>query len=164
MELTQKRLKELLVYDQKTGGFTWLRARGLRKMSKDQAGSINCKGYFQICVDGKLHLTHRLAWLYMTGEWPKGKLDHVNCDPTDNRFSNLRLATDRQNAGNRKINKNNKSGIKGVHWHKYNRKWVAKIGINGKRKTLGNFDRKEDAAKAYRKAAKEYFGDFARTD
>lgn len=90
------------------------------------------------------------------------RVDHINGDTLDNRRSNLRLATAMQNSRNRKINSNNSSGLKGVHWHKGHRKWGAKIGVNWKQIGLGYFDTKEAAYAAYCEAALRYYGQFAR--
>lgn len=89
-------------------------------------------------------------------------VDHINGNPQDNRFANLRLASNIENCWNRKINRNNKSGYKGVSWHKGQRKWVAQIGYMWKRLCIGYFETKEEAARAYDTKAIELFGKFAR--
>lgn len=90
--------------------------------------------------------------------------DHINGNTLDNRRANLRLCTNSQNLGNRGKPSNNKSGYKGVSWHTKERKWKAFICSNRKTKGLGSYTNKEDAARAYDKAAKEMFGEFARTN
>lgn len=87
-------------------------------------------------------------------------VDHINHNKLDNRKSQLRVCTFEQNLMNQKKYKNNSSGYKGVSWHK-NKKWVAQIQINGKRKNLGYFETKEDAAEAYNEAAKNIYKEFA---
>lgn len=88
-------------------------------------------------------------------------VDHINGDTLDNRRSNLRIATRRQNARNRtSIQNRNKSGFRGVCFHKNTRKWVAQISLNGKRKNLGYFTTPEEAAKVFDSAAKEMYGEF----
>ena len=89
-------------------------------------------------------------------------VDHIDCDPLNNRRSNLRLATNSQNQWNSKRYRNNTSGFKGVSFHKNNNKWAANIQHNGKQRHLGNFDSPEEAHAAYCKAAEEFFGEFAR--
>jgi hypothetical protein len=98
--LTAERLRELLHYDPDTGVFTWLRVKGRRVRVGALSGKANGGGYFQIGVDGRIYYAHRLAWLYVHGEWPVASIDHVNCDRCDNRLANLRPATKAQNAAN----------------------------------------------------------------
>lgn len=92
---------------------------------------------------------------------PHEQADHINGNGLDNRRENLRLATKSQNNANRRISKNNKSGYKGVSWHKASGKWVAGIKVNGKSINLGGYDTPEQAHKAYCDAAIKYFGEFA---
>ena len=87
--------------------------------------------------------------------------DHVDRDGLNNQRSNLRLATTSQNHMNRELRSDNTSGFKGVSWHKYNKKWRALIGVNGRVIHLGYFDDMRVAARAYNQAALEHFGDFA---
>jgi hypothetical protein len=162
-ELTAERLRESLKFDRETGVFTRRMVRGGYKVD-DVAGSNNGRGYSIIMVDGRNYPAHRLAWLHVTGEWPIGDLDHINGDTADNRFSNLREATESQNLANARMPANNTSGFKGVSWHKHTRKWVASIGLNGKVKSLGYFATRERAFIEYIFAAWRYFGDFAKID
>jgi hypothetical protein len=67
-------------------------------------------------LTGVLYREHRLAWLYMTGEWPTHEIDHINGDRVDNRFCNLREATASENRWNSRKRVNNTSGYKGVSW------------------------------------------------
>lgn len=125
------------------------------------AGWITEWGYRKIEVDGRAYLAHRLAWLYMTGEWPEGEVDHKDCDPANNEWGNLRLATRGQNAQNSSLRADNTSGVKGVSKHPQYDKWVARVGKDGKKHYLGVFPTKEGAeaaAKAFRQAL---HGEFA---
>ena len=154
--LTQERLKELLHYDLDTGLFTWINSTNRSIKIKSVAGGKTSKGYTQIRADKKLYLAHRLAWLYVYGDFPENFLDHVNEKPSDNRISNLRLATHQENGHNKSTpHKNNTSGFLGVIWQKPNKKWLAQIRINGKRKHLGLFNTSEDASEAYKTAKRE---------
>ena len=85
--ITEARLKERLHYDPDTGIFTWLKMSRQPKRLGSVAGG-RCDGYIQIYLDGLIYRAHRLAWLYMTGEWPVGYLDHKNGVRDDNRWCN----------------------------------------------------------------------------
>lgn len=91
----------------------------------------------------------------------KEQVDHINHDSLDNRRENLRLASVSENACNRHPRKDNRSGFKGVSWHKEKRCWVTRIQVNGKRYEIGHFDDPINAAKAYDITAKELHGKFA---
>ena len=89
------------------------------------------------------------------------QVDHINRNRLDNRKANLRVVTKSENLKNKEIYKNNKSGFRGVSWNASKRKWVAQINVNEKRKHVGSFASPEEAARAYDKAAKENYGEFA---
>jgi hypothetical protein len=91
-------------------------------------------------------------------------VDHRNGDGLDNRRANLRSATNSQNQANRGKSKRNKSGFKGVYFHKPAQKFLASIQFEGKLRHLGLFADPIEAAKAYDAAALEYFGQFAKTN
>lgn len=152
--LTQKILKELVNYNPDTGAFKWMQAAMLISGRSKGPGRIDTHGYLQISVNGKRHLAHRLAWLYVYGEWPN-QIDHINGDRLDNRIPNLRDVNSLENAKNQKKYKNNKSGVIGVGWNKRACKWRARITVDGYTKELGSFSKKEDAKKARSKAEKE---------
>lgn len=170
--LTAEYVRERLAYDPETGGFTWrqpvlLRTGGVRVPAGSRAGTYEKKGYrsIQFWIDGRRVAIkeHRLAWLYVHGEWPVDQLDHINGDRADNRIANLRPATNSQNMANRKLNDNSKSGVKGVCFHRGTQRWRARLQYNGKRIHLGDFKEKEAAQIAYEAAAKRHFGEYART-
>lgn len=160
MTLTQTRLKELLRYDPETGDFTWLVSRG-RSPAGSRAESPDSKGYIRIGIDGFLHYSHRLAFLYMTGAPPPAEVDHINRDRGDNRWTNLRLATSRDNKGNAGVRSDNTSGHRGVSWDKRSGEWQAYGRRTGRKIHLGYFDRLEEAASAAQKWRAESFKDFA---
>jgi hypothetical protein len=90
------------------------------------------------------------------------QVDHVDGNGLNCRRLNIRVATPTQNQGNRKLQRNNTSGYKGVAWDKKNLKFIATICVRGKGRTLGRFIDPEEAAHAYDAAARSYFGEFAR--
>jgi hypothetical protein len=92
---------------------------------------------------------------------PEGKVDHIDGDGLNNQRGNLRLATDPQNLWNSRKRRGS-SKFKGVYWTKRNKRWRAAITHLGVKKHLGYFDSEEAAARAYDRAAKEFFGPFAR--
>lgn len=159
--LTQDRLKQLLHYDPETGIFTRLVTTG-NLLPGTKVGRNQLNGYTSITIDRKHYYTHRLAWFYVTGSWPKNDIDHINRNRSDNRYANLREATRSLNMRNILKFKNNKSGFKGVSWCAVKNKWRANIKLNGKQTFLGYFDIPEKAHGAYVAAAEKNFGEFAR--
>jgi hypothetical protein len=149
--LTAARLKELLNYDPETGVFTWASSPHRNDLVGKQAGGVTERGYVKIRVDGTTHRAHRLAWLYVHGQWPQDRIDHINGDSTDNRISNLREAKQHENGQNRKASKSSAAGLLGVSKAAYG-KWVAVICLHRKRYHLGSFDTPEEAHQAYLKA------------
>lgn len=158
--LTQFDIKQKLNYDQDTGIFTWINVKNPNAKNGDIAGSVNRNGYLYIGLYGKKYRAHRLAWLYVTGEWPEKQIDHKNGIKTDNRFINLREASNLKNTRNRVINTNNSSGYRGVSWSSHAEKWVVHVMSKGKRKNLGYFDTAEKASKAFENYAKRNHGEF----
>lgn len=159
--LTAEHIRELLTYDPDTGIFRWRVARNNRIKAGSIAGSFKrATGYVEIHIDNKCYLAHRLAWFYMAGEWPADDIDHRNLAKDDNRWSNLRPATQSQNNANRRVMGNSKTGIKGVT--KTRDRYRAQITVNGKRKYLGTVDNPVLASYLYRLAAVIYHREFAR--
>lgn len=93
---------------------------------------------------------------------PPHHVDHINGDVLDNRKSNLRICSNKENSRNTAQHKDNMSGYKGVSWDKVRQKWIAQIGVDYKSYNLGGYEHIKDAAHAYNAAAVKYFGDFAR--
>lgn len=148
--LTQARLQYLFTYDGATGVFT----RNVdcnNTKAGTSAGSPSNKGYMRIMVDNRRYLSHRLAWLYVHGEFPKDQLDHINGVKSDNRIANLRLATNKENFQNFK----DRNGKLGTYYHKLTGKWGAQIGKDYQRWHLGLFDSQEEAHNAYKKAKQQ---------
>ncbi len=165
--LTQKRLRTLLLYVPDTGEFIWKVASGGKKVGA-VAGSIRkIRSDYQykrksINVDGTRYMAHRLAWLYVYGEWPADVIDHINGDPTDNRLTNLRSVSRSENQRNMKKSAANTSGETGVTWDRQHGKWRAQIKTFGKCKFLGLYDSIDEAARVRSKAKQDYHGGFRR--
>ena len=162
MSLTSTRLREVLDYDPDTGNFTWRVGKSGAAGIGQIAGGPTDRGYWRIEVDGTRYRAHRLAWLYMTDEWPSDQIDHINGTRSDNAWANLRLADNHLNHANSKTPSNNSSGFKGVSWVQARNKWAAYIKVNCKRLHLGYYNAPEDASAAYADAARKHWGEFAR--
>jgi hypothetical protein len=156
MTLTAEQLKNVLDYAPDTGVFTW----AIRPSKAVKAGSIaGCLekriGYVTIGVANRVYKAHRLAWLHAYGQWPKGLIDHINGNKSDNRIGNLRdVFADGNSQNVRKPNKRNKSGFMGVIW--YQNKWRASMSVNGKSKWLGDYATPEEAHQIYLEAKRKY--------
>lgn len=164
--ITAERLRQVVQYDPETGVFI-----RLEKHPNAPAGSVagysapvqnSQLRYWCIKIDNKKYSAHRLAWLYIHGNFPSRHIDHIDGNGTNNAIANLREATRSENMQNRRLHSNNTSGMRGVMWHKATGKWLAKIQANGKPKHLGLFDSQGAAHEAYVNAAKELHGVFAR--
>ena len=161
--LDQERLKQLLSYDPEIGEFRWIAPTDRMRKKGAVAGFLDAKRYRKIKIDGVCHYAHRLAWLYVHGEFPKLLIDHCNLDPSDNRMENLLEATYGENVANSVIRKS-KTGYRGVKKNSRGAMFSASIMKNGRHHFLGNYKTKEDAAAAYNRAARSLFGAFARAD
>lgn len=166
-DLTAEVVRQLLAYNPETGVFTWRfqKDKSLQwngKYAGRPAGSPGYKGYIRIRIQKKGYLAHRLAWLWMTGSWPAEEIDHRGLNTADNRFSELREASHAGNNQNKPISRKNRIGIKGVGFDRQTGKFRVKIGFQNKTVHIGRFDKIDDAAAAYRRAAERFHGEFAR--
>lgn len=148
-KITQKELKKLIKYDKKTGEFFSFAVNR-------NVGHVGTKGYLFVNVKGKRYRAHRLAWFYVTGEWPD-IVDHIDGNITNNKWKNLRQVNNQENQRNTKIHSHNTSGHMGVRWCKSTSKWRAVIRVDSKEIHLGRFKEFKDAVKA-RKEAEEKYG------
>ena len=144
--ITQARLKELVSYDPETGVMLCLTRRAHRCPVGSIAGNPGTDGHLKAKFEGRMYLIHRLAWLYMTGDWPRHQIDHINGNPADNRWPNLRDVPQAINNQNqRKPQRINKTGFLGVVCR--DGRYTSKLG-----KHLGSFNTGEEAHAAYLKA------------
>ena len=130
IEIMDESVKQILSYNPVSGKFNWLVSVGKRSVVGQEAGSINDEGYVYIQVSGKRYSGHRLAWFFVTGEVPTGQIDHINGVRDDNRFSNLRDVSQRENCGNRvRPNTMNTTGFLGVTL--FRGEYLAQVTVNG---------------------------------
>lgn len=172
-DITPETCRKLIEYDPATGRLTW-KMRDLRYFADERshrswnakwpgkpAIAAECRrpGGQLVRLIGQLLdrpvKAHRVAWAIYYGEWPSGELDHINGNPADNRIENLRMVTRTENARNASMHADNRSGFAGVSWNKRTRKWTATLGINKRRKYLGEYDTPEAAWEARKKAQVE---------
>lgn len=148
--LTQSLLMDALDFNPETGVFVWKKPTSNRVRAGRVAGRVTVIGYVAIGIYGKLYSAHRLAWLWVYGEWPKNELDHIDHNRQNNAINNLRNVTRSQNNENRiTAQSNNIVGLLGVSFLKDTRKYQARIQINGKQKKIGYFPTAEEAHAAY---------------
>ena len=159
--MNQEDIKCLLKYNPKTGIFNWAHQLNNNVNYGDIAGHRNEFARIVITIDHKNYQSNRLAWLYMTGEWPKNEITHINGKNDDNRWANLRYASRQEICKNKSIQRNNKSGIAGVSWIKARRIWHVSIRVDKKDRYLGRFKSKFEASCA-RKSAENKHGYYER--
>lgn len=164
-------LKECFLYEPLTGKLYW-RERPQHHFSKvmffiywnkrwagKEAFYTSPKGRVFGMLDGKYCAAHRVIWKLMTGKEPPTLIDHKDRNPTNNKWTNLRVATKSQNCVNRDIDPRNTSGYGGVHKHKNNNRWVAQLGARSQKRYLGIFDSPEKARAVWLAKAKKVYGE-----
>jgi hypothetical protein len=155
--LTQEIVRSVFHYDPETGAL-------IRRLS--YGGCVGrpieaiSRGRRRLALAGRNYFATRIIWLYVYGYLPDCDIDHVDRNPLNDKLSNLRLASRAQNSANKVKYRTNTSGYKGVR-HRSDGRWVAEIGINGKRRHLGSFKSSAAAHAAYAAAARALQGDFA---
>lgn len=167
MMLPQEYLNECFAYDMQTGVLTWSARpayhfadqsycdRWNARFPGKPAGKVNKVGYVRVVVANKQLLAHRVIWTMLYGDSPE-QIDHLNGDKTDNRLVNIEGGSSKENMRNQRRHSNNTSGICGVSWDKTRGLWHAYIGIGEcRRRSIGMFDRKQDAISARRAAERE---------
>ena len=173
-KLDPEYLRQCFSYDAQSGVLTWrVRPREHFKggagwhnfnnqFANRPAGSKTDSGYIDVTINGAGYPIARVIWAMHTGQSEFSHVDHIDGDPTNNRASNLRLATFAENARNRTHESNNSSGVRGVTWHKHSRKWWARVTLDGKTHSLGVYKTIEEAAVVVYEAKQRMFGEFAR--
>lgn len=150
-------VREYFRYCPETGEVYWKKSPATSIPEGSLAGGKDSRGYMKVQLKGRQLYLHRIVFILMGEHLPKGsQVDHINGDKSDNRWSNLRIATARQNCANRKPPENKTSGVVGVCWDKRKRKWRAYC----RHKHLGYFDCPVEAGDVYEKVSKEMYGEF----
>lgn len=159
--LSRDRLLELLNYDAETGNFSWRVARGSVTKGSLVGTSHSC-GYARVRIDGELYYCHRLVFLIEDGVMPEFEVDHIDGNTSNNKRTNLRKSTHKENLTSTKLRKDNTSGHKGVYYKKDLGKFVVQAKVNGKQTYFGIYLTLEEAAEKARQVREEYFKEFAR--
>lgn len=174
IEFAVEVLWEILDYDPETGILIWERrneedceywtARGARNFNSQYSGKeagcvrkVRNRDYFRRELklpDGKNYLAHRVAWAWMTGEWPENMIDHEDQDSLNNRWNNLRDVDNSVNQRNTTRRKDNSSGVTGVSWHCGT--WLVRISTEDGQIRVGRSKCLEEATKMRRDAEREY--------
>ena len=159
---TPQELRNLLSYDERSGTLKWLprtpdqfadNPRGAEKIcemwnnryaGKPALACASKRGYLTGKLGDRSVMAHRVAFALFHGRWPVA-VDHINGDMADNRIENLRDVDHSQNMRNRRMSRNNQTGVVGVHWSAAHNKWLATISHSNKSHVIGRFDDKDDA-------------------
>jgi hypothetical protein len=153
-----EQIRAALDYNPETGEFTF-RPRGNQRFDGRFAGrrtfsTLDTDGYCQGQVLGAMRRANRVAWVHYHGEWPNGEVDHINGDRADNRITNLRCVSARENRRNQRPRR---SIPLGVSRNRNGKRWRATIRADGVYQHLGTFDTVEEA-QAARKVAEAALG------
>lgn len=151
--VTKERLQEVLDYNAVTGTFTWKIKKARWINVGDQAGTV-IHNRLRIGIDGNWFFAHRLAWLFVYGEWPKGEIDHIDGNSMNNRIANLRDVSHQINCENQVLGRRKQSsGFTGAYKNKTGRgNFFSSITVRGKRIYLGSFNTAEAAHRAFLEA------------
>lgn len=153
--LTPERARELFAYEPTIGILTNRIDRCSTSLTGNVAGTLEKNGRMRVAVGANKYLVHRVIWLYMTGAWPSNVIDHIDGNPANNVWGNLRDVPLSINAQNQKNHhENNKVGFAGVDAHRG--RWRAQIRVNYTKKHIGMFDTPEEAHQAYIDAKRKY--------
>lgn len=153
-DLSADCIRSVLTFDREIGIFRWRESRS-HVRGGDLAGCRQTSGYISIQIDGHRYMAHRLAWIYVSGQWSVKEIDHIDGNKANNAFSNLREATRAEN--------NRNTSSKGYTFVKKLKKFRAQIVFNRQHYELGLFEREEDARAAYVAGSRRLFGEFSGT-
>lgn len=151
------------IFDYKDGDLYWKQAlsKNYRLVGMKVGYASKSSTYVQVSIKRKKYYVHRIIF-FMFNDFNPKSVDHIDGNPRNNRIENLRNATFCQNQYNKKLSKNNTSGVKGVYFNKTKNKWIARCGANRKENYLGEFDNIFDAEKAVQQYRQTLHGEFSR--
>jgi hypothetical protein len=145
-------IRDFFNYDPASGSF-------YSKVTGKYTKPSHSEGYHRVQFRGIRYYVHRLSYWWLTNEWPE-EVDHIDINPSNNKFKNLRPATPQQNSCNKSTY--GSSRYRGVCWYKRNQKWGVSLRPNGVFHYLGLFESELEAGLAYNYKAQELAGEFAR--
>ena len=168
MQKMQIEIKNLIIedfkeyFDYKNGELYWKNCR-YKAYNGKKAGHIHKTGYWRIKLNKENYQAHRIIFA-MHHDFMPEFIDHIDGDTSNNKIENLREATRTQNFQNSKKTIRNKSGVKGVFWHKIKNRWIARVSVNGKEIHVGTFTDLDEATKAVKQFREKHHGEYARHD
>ena len=157
--------RKLIICNFETGNAIWINPQSRRVKRFSIAGGVNRYGYVSLRILGEPFLLHRVLWAmrhgYLSGS---NQIDHVNCERSDNRMCNLRIASNSENMMNTKLRSTNTSGFKGVWFDKQQSLWIAEIWKDGVKHRVGKFSSAEEASRHLESVRKKYHRNFSRSN
>ena len=135
-KLTQKKVRELFDYNEKTGILTSRIDRGKAKKGR-QYRTISKNGYLELSINNTVYRVHEIVWLWWHGYWPEFMIDHIDKIRHHNWITNLREVSPQCNVRNSSISSTNTTGIKGVYLYARDNVFVAQISVKYKMIYLG---------------------------
>lgn len=149
--LNQDKVRGLFGYDPLTGILRWkIQPRANVKMGREAGWVMD--GWKFVMIEQKTYPVSCVIWLWMTGKYPIGQIDHKDRCRSNNKWANLREVPQDINKQNKGLQCNNKSGVRGTYWNKAIKKWHTQISVKGKRKHLGFFNSLVEASAARKEA------------
>lgn len=161
-------LRQVFDYTPETGQLIWKRRPWERsqwnnRCAGKKAGHVRKDGREVVSVNGVLYYSSRIIWAILNGEDCEAQIDHVDLDKNNNLPENIRTASHAQNNANKGLRKDNTTGLKGICYVVSRKAFLAQLVVNKKRVLNKYFKTAKEAETAYREAAEQYNGAFART-